>query len=78
MNEFKQDTKGSVLIIAALFIIFLLAVGLVFWQYAPLKSVKEEHTWENCEKNPKSIISLSYPSVCYHPDGWSVIQKIAE
>ena len=121
--EGRIKNKGSVLILAVLFILFLLVGGVLSWQYtlykkfialgngescagdwsyakvcergsycktikndAPLAGgsctpylswlfggfVKDAHTWENCKKNPKSTITLTFPEVCHHPNGWSV------
>ena len=120
--EGRIKNKGSVLILAVLFILFLLVGGVLFWQYnlykkfnalgngescagdwsyakvcergsycktiknAPLygglctpylnwffsRFANDAHTWENCKKNPKSTISLTFPEICHHPNGWSV------
>lgn len=69
------------------FILFSIIIVLFIFKFPTLinwlrevssPSKKTELTWEECIKNPKSKIQMTYPGVCHFPNGQRAVEPISE
>lgn len=78
-----KNLKAQATILAIVFIT-VVSVTLVGYLYLKNREIKSSAsnpaplTWEECLKQPKSIVQESYPGVCRLPDGRSAVQPLSE
>lgn len=68
-----NQKKGNITILILLGIVLIAGIASYFWwQSKQTPNSKTPLTWDECAKNPRAKIQLTYPETCTLPDGRSV------